>query len=140
MAVDNRLHVEFANVTKVYSEPPQTVTALNDISFKINEGEFVCIVGPSGCGKSTLLRMIAGLDRPSSGEIRFKGDLLTAPHPKISMVFQTFALLPWRTVLENVAFGLEVQKVPKRERENTARELLGMVGLKDSENLFPNQR
>jgi NitT/TauT family transport system ATP-binding protein len=139
MAVDNRLHVEFSKVTKVYSEPPQTVTALNDISFQINEGEFVCIVGPSGCGKSTLLRMIAGLDRPSSGEIRFNGDLLTAPHPKISMVFQTFALLPWRTVLENVAFGLEVQKVPKRERENTARELLGMVGLKDSENLFPKQ-
>src|SRR5437016_10933449 len=133
------MHVEFSNVTKVYSEPPQTVMALNDISFQIHEGEFVCIVGPSGCGKSTLLRMIAGLDRPSSGEIRFKGDLLTAPHPKISMVFQTFALLPWRTVLENVAFGLEVQNVPKRERENTARELLGMVGLKDSENLFPKQ-
>src|SRR6266702_356026 len=139
MEVDNRLHVEFSNVTKIYSDPPRSVTALNDISFQINEGEFVCIVGPSGCGKSTLLRMIAGLDRPSSGEIRFKGDLLTAPHPKISMVFQTFALLPWRTVLENVAFGLEVQNVPKRERENTARELLGMVGLKDSENLFPKQ-
>jgi len=133
------LHVEFSNVTKIYSEPPQTVTALNDISFQISEGEFVCIVGPSGCGKSTLLRMIAGLDRPSSGEIRFRGDLLTAPHPKISMVFQTFALLPWRTVLENVAFGLEVQNVPKRERENTARDLLGMVGLKDSENLYPKQ-
>ena len=133
------MHVEFSTVTKVYSEPPQTVTALNDISFQIHEGEFVCIVGPSGCGKSTLLRMIAGLDRPSSGEIRFRGDLLTAPHPKISMVFQTFALLPWRTVLENVAFGLEVQKVPKRERENTARELLGMVGLKDSEKLYPKQ-
>jgi len=139
MAVENHLHVEFSNVTKVYSEPPQTVTALNDISFQINEGEFVCIVGPSGCGKSTLLRMIAGLDRPSSGEIRFRGDLLTAPHPKISMVFQTFALLPWRTVLENVAFGLEVQNVSKHERENTARELLGMVGLKDSENLYPKQ-
>ncbi|OLE91841.1 MAG: hypothetical protein AUF79_02055 [Crenarchaeota archaeon 13_1_20CM_2_51_8] len=133
------MHVEFSNVTKVYSEPPQTVTALNDISFQIHEGEFVCIVGPSGCGKSTLLRMIAGLDRPSSGEIRFRGDLLTAPHPKISMVFQTFALLPWRTVLENVAFGLEVQKVPKRERENTARDFLGMVGLKDSEKLYPKQ-
>src|SRR6266581_1724194 len=113
MAVNNRLHVEFSNVTKIYSEPPQTVIALNDISFQIHEGEFVCIVGPSGCGKSTLLRMIAGLDRPSSGEIRFRGDLLSAPHPNISMVLQTFALLPWRTVLENVAFGLEVQNVPK---------------------------
>lgn len=133
------MHVEFSNVTKIYSEPPRSVTALNDISFHVDEGEFVCIVGPSGCGKSTLLRMIAGLDRPSSGEIRFKGDPLTSPHPKISMVFQTFALLPWRTVLENVAFGLEVQKVSKNERETTARELLGMVGLKDSENLYPKQ-
>src|SRR5947208_14076884 len=116
------MHVEFSNVTKVYSEPPQTVTALNDISFQIHEGEFVCIVGPSGCGKSTLLRMIAGLDRPSSGEIRFRGDLLTAPHPKISMVFQTFALLPWRTVLENVAFGLrsEERRVGKECRAGRA--------------------
>src|SRR5881409_2056675 len=133
------MHVELSNVTKVYSDPPQIITALHDISFQVNRGEFLCIVGPSGCGKSTLLRMIAGLDRPSSGQIRFKGDLVTSPHPKISMVFQTFALLPWRTVVENVAFGLEVQNVPKRERENTARELLGMVGLKDSENLFPKQ-
>src|SRR5260370_6839744 len=134
MEVDNRLHVEFSNVTKIYSEPPRSVTALNDISFQINEGEFVCIVGKSGCVKSTILRMIAGLDRPSSGEIRFKGDLLTAPHPKISMVFQTFALLPWRTVLENVAFGLEVQNVPKRDKENTPRELLQIMTLTHTDN------
>src|SRR5213592_5199138 len=139
MAVDNWMHVEFSNVTKVYSEPPQTVTALNNISFQIHEGEFVCIVGPSGCGKSTLLRMIAGLDRPSSGEIRFKGDLLTAPHPKISMVFQTFALLPWRTVIQNVEFGLEIQGRPKMERQEVAMDLLDMVGLRGSENLYPKQ-
>src|SRR5438034_1030917 len=90
----SHLHVELSNVTKVYEDPPETVTALKDISFNVNEGEFLCIVGPSGCGKSTLLRMIAGLDRPSSGQIRFRGDLLTAPHSKISMVFQTFDLPP----------------------------------------------
>ncbi len=133
------MHVELSNVTKVYANPPQVVTALHDISFKVNEGEFLCIVGPSGCGKSTLLRMIAGLDRPSSGEIRFRGDLVTAPHPKISMVFQTFALLPWRTVLGNVMFGLEVQGSPKKEREAVSRELLEMVGLKGSEDLYPKQ-
>ncbi len=133
------MHVELSNVTKVYPDPPQVVTALHDISFEVNEGEFLCIVGPSGCGKSTLLRMIAGLDRPSSGEIRFRGDLVTAPHPKISMVFQTFALLPWRTVLGNVEFGLEVQGSPKKERETVSRELLEMVGLKGSEDLYPKQ-
>jgi ABC-type nitrate/sulfonate/bicarbonate transport system ATPase subunit len=133
------LHVELSNVTKVYQDPPQIVTALKDISFNVNEGEFLCIVGPSGCGKSTLLRMIAGLDRPSSGQIRFRGDLLTAPHSKISMVFQSFALLPWRTVIQNVEFGLEVQGRPKKERGEVAMDLLEMVGLKGSENLFPKQ-
>ena len=133
------LHVELSNVTKVYEDPPQLVTALKDISFHVNEGEFLCIVGPSGCGKSTLLRMIAGLDRPSSGQIRFRGDLLTAPHSKISMVFQSFALLPWRTVIQNVEFGLEVQGRPKKDRAEVAMDLLEMVGLKGSENLFPKQ-
>lgn len=133
------MHVELSNVTKVYEDPPEVVTALKDISFHVNEGEFLCIVGPSGCGKSTLLRMIAGLDRPSSGQIRFKGDILTAPHSKISMVFQGFALLPWRTVAQNVEFGLEVQGKPKKVREAVSLRLLEMVGLKGSENLYPKQ-
>ena len=133
------MQVELSNVSKVYADPPEEVTALSDISFRVNEGEFLCIVGPSGCGKSTLLRMIAGLDRPSAGEIRFRGDIVTAPHPKISMVFQTFALLPWRTVLGNVEFGLEVQRCPKEERTAISLELLEMVGLKGSENLYPRQ-
>jgi NitT/TauT family transport system ATP-binding protein len=133
------LHVELSNVTKIYSDPPQLITALNNVSFQVNQGEFLCIVGPSGCGKSTLLRMIAGLDQPSSGEIRFKGDIVKAPHPKISMVFQSFALLPWRTVIQNVEFGLEIQGLPKNQRRTVSQELLEMVGLKGSENLYPKQ-
>jgi len=133
------MHVELSNVTKVDSDPPQIVTALHDIPCLVNQGEFLCIVGPSGCGKSTLLRMIAGLDQPSSGQIRFKGDLVTSPHPKISMVFQTFALLPWRTVIENVEFGLEIKGLPRKERRAISQQLLEMVGLKESENLYPKQ-
>ncbi|HZY93542.1 MAG TPA: ABC transporter ATP-binding protein [Candidatus Bathyarchaeia archaeon] len=133
------MHVELSNVTKIYPDPPQVVTALQNISFHVNEGEFLCIVGPSGCGKSTLLRMIAGLDHPSTGQIRFRGDVVTAPHPKISMVFQSFALLPWRTVVQNVEFGLEVQGCPKDERRRVALDFLEMVGLKGSESLYPKQ-
>ncbi len=133
------MQVELSEVSKVYPDPPNTVTALSSISFSVNEGEFLCIVGPSGCGKSTLLRMIAGLDRPSSGEIRFRGDVVTAPHPKISMVFQGFALLPWRTVLGNVEFGLEIQGFRKEKRTAVSLDLLEMVGLKGSEHLYPRQ-
>ena len=126
-------------MSKVYSDPPQTLTALDNISFHIDEGEFLCIVGPSGCGKSTLLRMIAGLDKPSSGQVKFRGTIVNQPHPKISMVFQTFALFPWRTVVENVEFGLEAQGRSRKDRATIAADLIEMVGLKGSENLYPKQ-
>jgi len=132
------LHVELSNVTKVYEDPPQIVTALKDISFHVNEGEFLCIVGPSGCGKSTLLRMIAGLDRPSSGQIRFRVISLQRLIRRLVWFFQTFALLPWRTVIQNVEFGLEVQGRPKKERAEVAMDLLEMVGLKGQRIFFQN--
>ncbi|HZD12479.1 MAG TPA: ABC transporter ATP-binding protein, partial [Candidatus Binatus sp.] len=135
------MHVELSNVSKVYNDSPQSqsLIALDKISFHIDEGEFLCIVGPSGCGKSTLLRMIAGLDKPSSGQVKFRGNILDQPHPKISMVFQTFALFPWRSVIENVEFGLEAQGRSKFERAVISRELIEMVGLKGTENLYPKQ-
>lgn len=107
------MHVDLSNVSKVYPDPPEVVTALSNISFQVNEGEFLCIVGPSGCGKSTLLRMIAGLDQPTSGEVRFKGDLVTAPHEKISMVFQSFALLPGEPSWETSSSALKFKAVQK---------------------------
>lgn len=100
-------HVELDNVTKFY-DAQQRLHALHDVSFDIERGEFVSIVGPSGCGKSTLLKIMAGLDSPSSGEVRFQGGPVHGPHSKISMVFQAFGLFPWRTVLDNVAYGLEM--------------------------------
>jgi NitT/TauT family transport system ATP-binding protein len=112
---------------------------LNDVSFDIKRGEFVSIVGPSGCGKSTLLKIMAGLDVPSSGEVRFQGGPVRGPHSKISMVFQAFGLFPWRTVLENVGYGLEMRKTPKKERVETSREYLEMVGLGGCEHMYPKQ-
>jgi len=91
-------HVELDNVSKFY-DAERKLHALHEVSFGIGHGEFVSIVGPSGCGKSTLLKIIAGLDKPSSGEVRFNGGPVQGPHDKISMVFQAFGLFPWRNVL-----------------------------------------
>jgi len=132
-------HMELKNVSKEYGQREEAIPAIQDVSFSLDRGEFACIVGPSGCGKSTLLRMTAGLDRPTSGEIRFCGEQVSGPHPKISMVFQSFGLFPWRTVSANVEYGLEVQGVPKAERIDSVEKYLEMVGLAGYGHLYPKQ-
>jgi len=131
-------HVEIDNVTKFYDAQEQ-LHALQEVSFGIERGEFVSIVGPSGCGKSTLLKIMAGLDLPSSGEVRFQGGPVRGPHSKISMVFQAFGLFPWRTVLENVGYGLEMRKMPKKERVEISTQYVDMVGLGGYEHMYPKQ-
>jgi len=131
-------HLELDNVTKFYDSQAK-FHAVQEVSFGIDRGEFVCIVGPSGCGKSTLLKMMAGLEVPSSGEVRFKGGPVRGPHGKISMVFQAFGLFPWRTVLENAEYGLEMRKTPKPERRELAHQYLDMVGLGGYEHMYPKQ-
>jgi len=131
-------HVELENVSKFY-ETRERLHALHEVSFAIDQGEFVSIVGPSGCGKSTLLKIIAGLDVPTSGEVRFQGGPVRGPHEKISMVFQAFGLFPWRTVLENVEYGLEMRGVRKDERRAQSREYLEMVGLGGYAHMYPKQ-
>ena len=132
-------HLELDNVTKFYASQDKKLHALHEVTFDVDHGEFVSIVGPSGCGKSTLLKIIAGLDSPSSGEVRLRGDTVHGPHSNISMVFQAFGLFPWRTVLENVEYGLEMRKTPKNERRNIARHYLEMVGLDGYEHMYPKQ-
>jgi NitT/TauT family transport system ATP-binding protein len=131
--------MELKNVCKEYCQTEQTIPAIQDVSFALNRGEFACVVGPSGCGKSTLLKMAAGLDTPTSGEIRFCGEPVRGPHPKISMVFQSFALFPWRTVAGNVEYGLEARRVPKPERNDAVKAYLEMVGLAGYSHLYPKQ-
>jgi len=101
--------------------------------------EFLCIVGPSGCGKSTLLRILDGLDLPTSGQVLVKGEQVTAPSPKISMIFQTFALLPWKNVRENVELGLEAQGIPLRARREKAAKYIDTVGLSGFEESYPRE-
>jgi NitT/TauT family transport system ATP-binding protein len=115
----------------------ERVSALQSITLDVQPGEFLIFLGPSGCGKSTLLQIIAGLEAPSAGEIRFPA---ADGHGKLtSMVFQDYALFPWRTVLGNVVFGPEVRRVPRREREDTARRLIELVNLKGAEHRYPHE-
>lgn len=114
---------------------------LSDVTFGVSKGEFISVVGPSGCGKTTLLLVVAGLVPPLRGEIRVRGEPIDGPGDDRAMVFQDFALLPWKTVLGNVVLGLDYRHHGRSrpEREETARRYLRLVGLGDFEDVFPYQ-
>ncbi len=115
------------------------VTALDKISLRIRSGEFVSIVGPSGCGKTTLLRIIHGLVEADGGQILINDEPVTAPRPECGFVFQDFGLYPWRSVIDNVSFGLELQQVEQTERRERAQHYIKLVGLAGFEASFPHQ-
>lgn len=130
--------LEVRSVSKSFkTEGGETVRALDEIDLSVEEQEFVCILGPSGCGKTTLLRIIAGLDQPTSGEVIVEGVRVTAPTPKMAMIFQEYSLYPWRTVLDNIAFGLEVRGMEKEERYAIADQYLRLVGLEGFQGSYP---
>lgn len=114
-----------------------SILALSDISLTIAEREFVCLLGPSGCGKTTLLRVISGLEHPSSGEILLNGVPVRGPSPRMMMIFQEYSLYPWRTVRDNVSFGLEVKGLPKEERLKRADHYLALIGLSTFAKSYP---
>ncbi|MGP3948802.1 ABC transporter ATP-binding protein [Streptomyces sp. 7N604] len=114
-------------------------TALDGIDLRIEAGEFVVVVGPSGCGKSTLLDLLGGLARPTAGRILLDGEPVTGPGLNRGIVFQQYALLPWRTALGNVEFGLEATGAPRRERAARARAYLDLVGLSGFESRHPHE-
>ncbi|MDX1836068.1 nitrate ABC transporter ATP-binding protein [Legionella taurinensis] len=117
----------------------QDLLVLEDVNFKLQEGEIVALLGKSGSGKSTLLRIIAGLVPPSSGTVTYRGQPVTRPVPGIAMVFQSFALMPWLTVLENVELGLEAQGVGREERRQRAIDAIDIIGLDGFESAFPKE-
>jgi NitT/TauT family transport system ATP-binding protein len=116
-----------------------SVVALENVSLDVAQGEFISLLGASGCGKTTLLRLIAGLLRPDRGSIYVGEQPVKGPRKDLCMVFQNFGLLPWRTVLSNVAFPLELDGIAKSERERVARQYLEMVGLEGFEHHFPHE-
>jgi NitT/TauT family transport system ATP-binding protein len=122
-------------LTKLYGQR----TVLSDITFDVGPGEIVSIVGPSGCGKTTLLRCIAGLTEPDSGAVSISGVTVTEPPEGVGVVFQHFGLFPWKTVFGNVAFGLTVRGMSRREAARRVRELITLVGLEGFEDSYPYQ-
>ena len=119
------------NLAKTYFDPyaGAHVNAVHDVSLDVEQGEFVSVVGPSGCGKTTILNMVAGFIPHSGGEILLNGKPIDGPGPERGVVFQSFALFPWKTVLDNVGFGPKMRGVPKAERDKIAHEYLALAGL-----------
>ncbi|MYN39552.1 ATP-binding cassette domain-containing protein [Duganella sp. FT109W] len=130
-------HIVVSQVNKVFQTAEREVVALKDINLEIPQGQFVCLLGPSGCGKSTLLNAVAGFAPPSSGSITADGKLVTAPGPERGMVFQEYALFPWMTVADNVAFGLQIKGQRREQIDTTVDKLLTMLSLQDFRNRYP---
>jgi len=131
--------IEFRNVTRIFRQSEQNIVALQDVNLQVQDQEFVAIVGPSGCGKTTCLRMAAGLEKPSSGQVLVDGQEVRGPGTDRAVVFQQFALFPWKTVWENIEFGLISLKVPVNERNNRIEQYISLMGLEGYEGAYPHQ-
>jgi NitT/TauT family transport system ATP-binding protein len=131
--------LEVKNLCKHFMTPQGRITALNDISFNVHRRELVCVIGPSGCGKSTLIRIVAGLEEASGGQILLNGTEVHGPGPDRGMVFQTYTLFPWLTVLKNVMFGLLESGSAGHVAESEARQWIELVGLTRFTNAYPHQ-
>jgi len=135
------LALELINVAKsFYTEGNKNeIQVLKDISCVIEEGRFISITGPSGCGKTTLLRIIAGLEKTTRGRVILDGKDISHQSSRVGLVFQEYALFPWRTTLQNITMGLEIMGVPKQERVKAAMDYINMFGLKGFEHYYPHE-
>jgi NitT/TauT family transport system ATP-binding protein len=134
-------HLTVENLSKIYfdAHAGEDVVAVDGVSFEVEAGDFVSIVGPSGCGKTSILNLIAGFIAPSGGSIEIDGRIIDRPGPDRGVVFQSFALFPWKTVIENVSFGPKMRGLPRAECERIAREYLDLVGLGHAVHRYPNE-
>jgi len=133
-----KIKLKAVNVTKIFNDGKRKVTALENFNLEVKENEFTVIVGPTGCGKSTFLYIVAGFEKPTKGEILLDGKPVTRPGPDRGFVFQEPTLYPWRTVLGNVMFGLEIMGMDKEKARERAMYFIKMVGLKGFENAYPH--
>jgi NitT/TauT family transport system ATP-binding protein len=137
--MDGPTLIRIEKLTKTFDSNGKSVSAIKELNLMIEEGEFVSLLGPSGCGKTTILRLIAGLETPTEGVIYERGRKVEGPGPDRGMVFQEFALFPWRTVVKNIEFGLEIKGMPKEERRKIAEKYIDLVNLEGFEDTHPNE-
>ena len=137
-ALAGEAKISIQGITKIFPGKRGEIVALEDLSLDVREGEFLVIVGASGCGKTTLLNLIAGFEKPTQGRITLDGAPVVGITPECGMIFQQYALFPWKTVQENVEFGLKMKRVPKKERRERAGRFIDIVGLKGFEKSYPH--
>jgi nitrate ABC transporter ATP-binding subunit len=140
-SVMDPLFLQINQVSKVYPTPKGPFTVVEDINLTVKEGEFICVIGHSGCGKTTLLDMVSGFRQPSSGEVLLQGKPVTRPGPDRMVVFQNYALLPWKTAFENIYLGVHAvfPEKSKKEKIDIVHHHLAMVGLEEAANKKPGQ-
>ncbi len=132
------VRITVREVTAAYTTPEgRALPALGPVTFSLQAGSFVCLIGPSGCGKSTLIRLLAGLQRPTHGQVLLDNTPVIAPSRRVGLMFQDANLMPWRTVLDNIALPLELAGAAKAERQEAARALLPSLGLADFAQAYP---
>ena len=131
--------IEIQGVTKSYETREGSFLALEEVNLDVEKNEFICVVGPSGCGKTTLMNIIAGLNPPSTGTVKVRGELVTGPGKGKGVVFQQYALYPWLTVEKNVEFGLRMKGVEKEKRREIAQKYIKIVGLEKFAKSYPKE-
>lgn len=131
--------LRFENISKAFGKKSQRHQVLSDISASIEAEQFVTLLGPSGCGKTTLLTIMAGFQKPDSGQVLLEGKKVVGPGPERGFVFQNYALFPWMNVRDNLLFPMKRQKMPAAKREDRLQELLLLAGLEGKEHLYPHQ-
>ena len=136
--MSNEVILEIKGINRTYKDEENIVNALSDINFSVRKGEFISIIGSSGCGKTTLLRLIAGLDKPQSGELLLNGNRITEPSPDRGYVFQQGSLFQWLTVEQNIASGLKARHVYQKNKDKVA-EFISLIGLEGFEKAYPHQ-
>lgn len=138
MTKDNIL-LDVYHIEKSFIEKGKHYTVIKDINFKLHEKEFVSLLGPSDAGKSTLLRIIAGIERPSSGKIVYRGEEITSLNPNVALVFQNFALIPWLTVLQNILLPLEARSIDRKKAKEISTFYIDKIGLEGFEEAYPRE-